>query len=404
VAGTTRTFFLLAFAAVASGAAAQPRFCASDDTLLFGNRPVGSSTTATATISNCGDQPWSFTDVSIHPATGAAYHVSASCATGLTLGPGAACSVMVTFAPTSPGQTSGGVWLRNTTSTPDQLLTFYGRGVDSQAGTASLTFAPPALSFAPQVIGTQSMGMTVQLVNQGPAALTPSALVLTGPAAYDYSTIGDCNVGTPIAAGKSCTLTFFFQPAALGNRPANLVVDSPQLANLAILPIGGVGTTLTPVDADVVEFFYPPLNTYFLTASPAEAAFIDGGGVGSAWMRTGFHFHAWTAGTAAPGAVPVCRFTGTPDLGPSSHFFTADPIECALVQANRYWLYEGLAFKTLPAVAGQCVNGTIPVIRFLWPGADVTQLRHRYVVDAPEAQLMRAAGWIEEGAVFCVPP
>ena len=189
-----RLLLAIAGVAIASGTCAQGRFCASNDTFLFGDRPVGSSTSATATISNCGDQPWSFTDVSVDPATGSAYHVGATCATGLTLAPGGACSVAVTFAPTVPGQTSGAVWLRNTTSTPDQLLTFYGRGVDAQAGTASLSFAPSALSFPAQLVGTQSAGLTVQLVNHGPAALTPSALVLTGPAAYDYSAIGDCNV------------------------------------------------------------------------------------------------------------------------------------------------------------------------------------------------------------------
>ena len=387
-----------------SGAGAQGRFCATDDTFLFGNRPVGSSTSATATISNCGDQPWSFTEVSIDPATGAAYHVSRTCATGLTLAPGASCSVTITFAPTVPGQTSGGVWLRNTTNTPDQLLTFYGRGVDAQAGTASLSFAPSTLSFAAQVVGTQSAGLTVQLVNQGPASLTPSALVLTGPAAYDYSAIGDCNVGTPIAAGKSCALTFFFLPRDVGFRPANLVVDSPQLANLAILPIGGAGITITPGDADVIEFFYPPLNTYFLTASSAEAAFIDAGGVGSAWVRTGFRFRAWAADNAASGAAPVCRFTGTPDLGPNSHFFTADGYECTVVKANPYWLYEGLAFRALPPLGGVCAAGMTPVVRFFWSGTEVALLRHRYVVDAAEAARMRAAGWLEEGIVFCAPP
>jgi hypothetical protein len=399
-----RILFVLAFLAVASYAAAQGRFCATDDTFLFGNRPIGSSTTATATISNCGDQPWSFTDVSVYPATGPAFQVGGTCATGLALAPGAACYVTVTFAPLVPGQTSGAVWLRNTTSTPDQLLTFYGRGVDTQAGMASLSFAPSALSFAAQIVGTQSAGLTVQLVNQGPAPLTPSALVMTGPAAYDYTATGNCSVGTPIAAGKSCALTFFFQPVALGLRPANLVVDSPQLANLAILSISGIGIATAPADADVIEFFYPPLNTYFLTASPAEAAFIDAGGVGSGWVRTGFHFHAWTADNVASGAVPVCRFTGTPDLGPNSHFFTADDNECTVVKANPYWLYEGLAFRALTPSGGACAAGMAPVVRFFWPGTEVALLRHRYVVDPAEAARMRAAGWIEEGAVFCAPP
>jgi hypothetical protein len=383
---------------LASVAGAQGTFCIDDDTLLFGNRSVGSSMSATATVSNCGNQPWSFTDVSIDPATGPAWHVSTSCATGLVLSPGASCSVAVRFAPTMSGQTSGGVWLRNTTAAPDELLVFYGRGIDARAGTASLSFAPAVLVFGSQNVGTQSAGSTVALVNNGPAKLTPSALVVNGPAAY--SAIGDCNVGVPIAAGGSCTLTFFFRPAAPGDRPANLVVDAPELANLAILPISGDGVDLQVVD--VVEFFYPPANHYFLTASTAEAALLDAGGL---WVRTGFHFHAWPAGNVLPGGGGfVCRFTGTPDIGPNSHFYSASPAECASLRANPYWVYEGFAFVTIPAFGGGCNAGMLPVDRFFWPGSDFTQVRHRYVVDAAEAQRMRAAGWIEEGNVFCAPP
>ena len=164
------------------------------------------------------------------------------------------------------------------------------------------------------------------------------------------------------------------------------------------------GISPASADADVIEFFYPPLDTYFLTASAAEAAFIDGGGVGAAWMRTGFHFHAWTTGNVAPETVPVCRFTGTPNIGPDSHFFTGYAAECALVQANPYWLYEGIAFRTLLPAAGQCVAGMIPVIRFYRPGTAINQVRHRYVVDAAQAEQMLSLGWIEEGPVFCAPP
>src|SRR3982074_1717598 len=127
---------LLAGGAV-TDAAANGRICTSDDTFMFGNRAVGSSTMANATVSNCGDAPWSFTDVSVHPATGPAFHVSTTCTTGLTLAPGATCTVSVAFAPTTPGQTSGGLWLPNTTTTPDQLIQLYSRGVGGQNGTAS---------------------------------------------------------------------------------------------------------------------------------------------------------------------------------------------------------------------------------------------------------------------------
>jgi len=91
-------------------------------------------------------------------------------------------------------------------------------------------------------------------------------------------------------------------------------------------------------------------------------------------------------------------------IGPNSHFFTVDDYECTVVKTNLYWLYEGVAFRALPPSGGVCAAGMTPVVRFFWSGTEVALLRHRYVVDPAEAARMRAAGWLEEGIVFCTPP
>jgi HYDIN/CFA65/VesB family protein len=228
--------------ATATEAGAAGQICQSADTFVFGNRAVGSTTTAVATVSNCGDAPWSFADVSVHPATGPAFHVSTTCKSGSTLAPGATCTVSVDFAPTTPGQTSGALWLHNTTTTPDQLITFYGRGVDDASGTASLSFAPASADFAAQTVGTISQPLRVELRNKGPATLTLRAIVLNGPAAYDFDYGADdtCPVGGTIAAGASCHKSLVFRPQTTGIRRANLVIDSPQLASLAIMQVSGV--------------------------------------------------------------------------------------------------------------------------------------------------------------------
>jgi Repeat of unknown function (DUF5648)/Abnormal spindle-like microcephaly-assoc'd, ASPM-SPD-2-Hydin len=403
--GAIRVFAGLCALVAAFAARADGRICTSADVLLFGNQPLTASATQTATVSNCGDQPWSFTGVSVHPATAPAFHVLSGCATGQTLAPGQSCVISVTFNPFATGQVSGGVWLHNTTSTPDQLLTFYGRGVTGQAGSSTIQFLPASASFGPQVVGTQSPPLTIELSNLGPSTLVPSALVLNGPAAYDYSTQGSCAVGSPVPAGKSCTLAFFFLPLAAGLRSANLVIDAPQLAALAIIDVEGVATSASLPAVDVVEFFHPPTNHYFLTASTAEEAAIDAGRVGVGWTRTGESFHAWADAASAPaGALPVCRFFGTPGVGPASHFFTANPAECAAVKTNPGWIYEGTAFYALLPAGGTCAEASVAVIRFFWAGAAVADSRHRYVQDAAVLGQMRAAGWLEEGPVFCSPP
>jgi hypothetical protein len=133
---------------------------------------------------------------------------------------------------------------------------------------------------------------------------------------------------------------------------------------------------------------------------PEEAAMLDQGGLGPDWHRTGLTFRAYPASATA--GREVCRFFGTA-IGPSAHFYTADAAECAAVKANPHWAYEGIAFRALLPTAATCALGTQPVIRFFWPGADVSQSRHRYVLDAATLAAMRALAWIEEGAVFCAP-
>lgn len=395
---------LLVLLAFATGTAcAAGRICISRDVLLFGEQAVGTSVTQSSTVSNCGDAPFSFSDVSVHAATAPAYRVATNCATGQSLAPGAACSIDVTFAPAAPGQVSGGLWLHNTTATPDQIVTFYGRGQDARAGTATLVFEPASLAFAPQVVGTTSGAQTLTLRNLGPADLTMTALVLNGATPYDFRFPGTCMLGVAYPAGSSCELYFYFTPAAAGTRLARLNVDAPQLASLAMTTIGGFGVAAAPAPpaVDVIEFFNAALDHYFLTAVAEEAAAIDAGKVGPGWVRTGFTFRAYAVETQADGTLPACRFFGTPGQGPDAHFFTSDAAECALVRANPRWLYEGLAFRAAVPVNGQCAGGTAPVVRFFRPGAVVTDARHRYVKDAAEIVRMRSAGWIEEGAVFC---
>ena len=391
---------------VAGSACAAGRICISRDVLLFGEQAVGTAVTQSSSVTNCGDAPFSFTDVSLHPATSPAYRIATTCTIGQSLGPGASCAVDVTFAPAAPGQVSGGLWLHNATTTPDQIITFYGRGADARSGTATLAFEPGPLTFAPQVIGTTSNAQTLTLRNLGPADLTMTALVLNGPTPYDFRFPGTCMLGVAYPAGASCELYFYFTPAGLGTRLARLNVDAPQLASLAITSISGagIGATPPPPAIDVIEFFNAVLQHYFLTAVAAEADAIDRGAVGPGWVRTGLTFRAYSIDTQAEDTLPVCRFFGTPGQGPSAHFFTADAAECALVRTNPRWLYEGLAFRVAVPAGGQCAANTVPVVRFFWPGAIVTEARHRYVKDAGELVRMRSAGWIEEGPVFCSPP
>jgi serine protease len=104
------------------------------------------------------------------------------------------------------------------------------------------------------------------------------------------------------------------------------------------------------------------------------------------------------------GVNRVCRFFGTPGIGPNSHFYTGYARECDIVRKDAHWIEEGATFRARLPVDGACANGERTVTRLFRPGATVTASRHRYVVDASLATVMQGQGWVLEGAVFCAPP
>lgn len=151
----------------------------------------------------------------------------------------------------------------------------------------------------------------------------------------------------------------------------------------------------------VVEFYNEGLDHYFITAEADEAAMLDAGVVVPGWRRTGYAFKGW-ARDAFPG-VPACRFYGTPGLGPDSHFFTIDPVECEGVKANPYWRYEGLAFRATAPGPETCPPGLAVVWR-LYNDGKGGQAAHRYVTSRTVLGDMLGDGWRDEGARFCTPP
>lgn len=152
-----------------------------------------------------------------------------------------------------------------------------------------------------------------------------------------------------------------------------------------------------------VEFWHAGLSHYFLTADGNEARAIDKGAAGSGWSRTGYAFYAYPAVGAPAGTSPVCRFFGTPGVGPNSHFYTASADECAQVKATPGWSYEGVAFNIAVPGYGACASDAVPVYRSYNGRWQQNDSNHRYTADAGIQAEMMAQGWAGEGIVFCAP-
>jgi serine protease len=158
-----------------------------------------------------------------------------------------------------------------------------------------------------------------------------------------------------------------------------------------------------PVRFTVWEFYNSSLRHYFITGSEIEATDIDQGAAGPGWSRTGQTFYAYPLNSELAGLSPVCRFYGTPGVGPNSHFYTASAEECAAVKTDPGWFYEGIAFRIAAAPGGTCASGSIPVYRVYNGRWRENDSGHRYLTDLALYAQMQAQGWNGEGVVFCAP-
>lgn len=188
----------------------------------------------------------------------------------------------------------------------------------------------------------------------------------------------------------------------------------PSYAGRLVQPdaVGAAAAAASPVlkvkaaDAvgEVVEYFHPVLDHYFITADPIEQAAVDSGAAG-AWQRTGNSFRTG-------GGSQVCRFYGSLSPGPNSHFYTADAAECAALKAlqattpstQKRWNFESNDFLTTPAANGACPAALVPVYRAYNRGFTLAiDSNHRITSNLAAHQQTVARGWSDEGIVMCAP-
>ena len=169
---------------------------------------------------------------------------------------------------------------------------------------------------------------------------------------------------------------------------------------------------LTPSTVLVYEFFAPSLNHYFRTAIAEEAAsLIANPQLG--FNPTGNNFLAYLRSAYPLDAKPVCRFYGSVTPGPNSHFYTADPNECAALKGFQYsqpntsprWNFEENAFGINLPASGVCpANAPVKVYRNYNNRAAQGDSNHRFTTDINIYNTMIGLGWAAEGVVMCALP
>jgi dienelactone hydrolase len=202
------------------------------------------------------------------------------------------------------------------------------------------------------------------------------------------------------------TWSLMFLAATDGHDPLALA----QLQRTATVAGGGddfvVLSDVMPYPAaagevDVVEYYNASLDHYFMTSIGDEIAILDAGKPIAGWSRTGRTFKAWPM--EIPRGQPVCRYFGTPGIGPPTHFYSAFANECAILAADRAWTFEGDVMHVDVPVNATCPVGEMIVVR-LYNNGMRGVANHRYTITPTVIDEMVRQGWVVEGPVFCTPP
>jgi uncharacterized protein DUF5648 len=212
---------------------------------------------------------------------------------------------------------------------------------------------------------------------------------------------------------------------------AKKALASAATAAFVVWGLLGVPTPAAAQVQTAVEYglwtFQEFVISFFVTSSPDEIAALDAAALntgalntpsGLLWLRTGETFEVWTAPVG--GALPTCRFIyakealqrdpggGEIDVLYLDHFYTPYAAECASVQANPNWQYEGVAFYLqVPDEDGNCPIGTTILYR-LYSNGFSGGPSHRLTTSLATFNRYLAAGWVFEGdgrtfAFACVP-
>jgi hypothetical protein len=182
----------------------------------------------------------------------------------------------------------------------------YGRGIWQipllTAGNpgAAMTLNPASLTFAAQAVATASLPQTVLVTNSASVSLTVTQVAVSG----DFSETDTC-VGTPIAAGATCTVQVEFLPIATGTQTGVLTVYGDVAGGQATAALTGVGTPTGAVVLNPIALTFQSTNVG--SASAAQNITISNTGAVTLTLGT----------PAVTGDFVLTANTCGPSLGPN---------------------------------------------------------------------------------------
>jgi hypothetical protein len=226
-----------------ANAAGAPTAVVSPGTLAFGTRNVSTNTTLTTVVSNTGTADLVVTAENVTGTAAGDFKVVAAAAVNacptvlpITLTPGTACTVAVTFSPKANGSRTASLVFVHNAAGGSTTVSLSGSGVASSISVGSVKFGTVARN--------TTKTATVSVRNTGTLGVRITGASYTGAQAafFGVTNNGTC-INQVLAAGKSCSFTISFRPTQAINYSATLNVtgDATMVPNPALTTVNGTG-------------------------------------------------------------------------------------------------------------------------------------------------------------------
>jgi len=155
-------------------------------------------------------------------------------------------------------------------------------------------------------------------------------------------------------------------------------------------------------NVSVVEYYSRSLDAFFITGRANEQASLD---AVADFQRTGMSFSAQSARGSGPSLVRICRFyISTAQPFANSHFYGREGIDCEEIRQQNLtgFTWEDYDFAAKQPVGGVCPNDTVTIRRSFRLGSVGKTPNHRYTAGTGTYESSASAGYVGEGAAFCV--
>lgn len=276
--------------------------------LTFAQQAVGSTSTAqTVVLTNSGSATLSLSKIAITGAAAGDYAKSSSC--GASLAVNASCQLSVTFNPTAQGTRNAALSVSDNAPGSPQTVSLTGTTTPAP----TLTLSPSSITFPGQYVGTSGLPITVTATNAGNAPLTIANVTTSST---DFGVLNAC--GSSLAAGASCSIGVFFDPASSGTVSGTLKIADDAGGSPQTIPLSGMGQDFSFTSSSSMQTISRGATaTYTIGINPI-AGFSQTVALACSGAPTGSTCSLSSNSVALSGSTPVSVTVSVTTLGNSA--------------------------------------------------------------------------------------